>query len=86
MKSKLTVSERLMNLFELMGRARVRQELLKMNPRLLVDLGYSLPLLKSGVSAWPWRAEDDYLQPPLSFDNRPQAQTLAQPAPLPRVA
>lgn len=36
-------------------RSRVRNDLLKLDARLLADAGYSRELLETGVRAWPWR-------------------------------
>jgi uncharacterized protein YjiS (DUF1127 family) len=36
-------------------RSRLRNDLLRLDPRLLVDAGYSPELLEEGVRAWPWR-------------------------------
>lgn len=41
------------------GKARARQELLRMSDRQLEDFGFSKALLLDGVSAWPWRTETD---------------------------
>lgn len=41
------------------GRARVRQELLRMSDRALLDAGFSRERLEAGVGAWPWRLVDD---------------------------
>ena len=35
-------------------RSRLRQELLRLDARLLEDAGYSRELLEDGVRAWPW--------------------------------
>ncbi len=37
-------------------RSRLRQNLLRMDARVLADIGYSRELLKAGVRAWPWKA------------------------------
>jgi uncharacterized protein YjiS (DUF1127 family) len=37
-------------------RSRMRQDLLRLDPRLLADAGFSQALLEAGVRAWPWRA------------------------------
>ena len=36
-------------------RSRMRKGLLRRDPRLLADAGYSHELLEAGVRAWPWR-------------------------------
>ena len=36
-------------------RSRMRKDLLRLDPRLLADAGYSHELLAAGVRAWPWR-------------------------------
>jgi uncharacterized protein YjiS (DUF1127 family) len=41
------------------GRARIRRELLSLSDRSLVDAGFSRELLEAGVSAWPWRVNQD---------------------------
>ena len=35
-------------------RSRLRQDLLRLDPRLLADAGFSPELLAAGVRAWPW--------------------------------
>jgi len=47
------------------GRARVRRELLNLSERSLTDAGFSRELLEAGVSAWPWRVNQD--TDPLNF-------------------
>lgn len=41
------------------GKVRARRELLAMSDRQLADFGFSRELLLEGVSAWPWRVEED---------------------------
>jgi len=36
-------------------RSRLRHDLLRLDPHLLADAGYSRELLEAGVSAFPWR-------------------------------
>jgi len=36
-------------------RSRMRKDLLRLDPRLLADAGYSPELLEAGVRGWPWR-------------------------------
>jgi len=43
--------------FEATGKAKLNAELLRMGRRRVEDLGYSYEALRSGPSAWPWRAE-----------------------------
>ncbi|MFK7858290.1 MAG: hypothetical protein AB8B64_05710 [Granulosicoccus sp.] len=44
---------------EYRGRAHAHQQMLRMSDRQLADFGYSRVLLLEGVSAWPWRVQDD---------------------------
>jgi uncharacterized protein YjiS (DUF1127 family) len=37
-------------------RSRLRQDLLRLDERLLADAGFSRALLEAGIRAWPWRA------------------------------
>ena len=37
------------------GRARLRQQLLGLSERQLLDVGFDPELLRQGVDAWPWR-------------------------------
>lgn len=37
-------------------RSRLRQDLLRMDARVLADIGYSRELLEAGVRDWPWKA------------------------------
>jgi uncharacterized protein YjiS (DUF1127 family) len=37
-------------------RSRLRKELLRLDPRLLEDAGFSPALVEAGLDAWPWRA------------------------------
>ena len=37
-------------------RSRMRQDLLRLDPRLFADAGFSQALLEAGARAWPWRA------------------------------
>lgn len=41
------------------ARRRARRTLLRMNDRLLADMGVSRERLEQGVKAWPWRVEAD---------------------------
>ena len=45
-------------------RSRLRQELLRLDTRLLADAGFSRALVEEGVRAWPWTAPGE---PPASF-------------------
>ncbi|WP_455375559.1 DUF1127 domain-containing protein [Kaarinaea lacus] len=72
------------------GRARARRELLSMSDRSLADIGFSRELLEIGVSAWPWRLNQDIgpinfvapaatCQPPMRLhDKREYRQAVAE--------
>lgn len=45
----------LSNVLTWIERSRLRNDLLRLDARLLADAGYSRELLESGVRAWPWR-------------------------------
>lgn len=79
MKNKLSIAKKILNTFELIGRNRVRHELLMMSDRNLKDIGFSRELLEKGVSAWPWRVEiieADVLQ--AEFKQQPAASDFSQ--------
>ncbi len=79
MTNKLSIAKKILNTLELIGRNRVRHELLMMNDRNLKDIGFSRELLEKGVSAWPWRVETveaDVLQP--EFKQQPAASDFSQ--------
>ncbi len=40
-------------------RSRLRQDLLRLDARLLADAGFSRELVEAGVRAWPWRAPEE---------------------------
>ena len=42
--------------FTRLGQERVRQQLLRLDDRLLEDAGFSRELLEGGIKTWPWRA------------------------------
>lgn len=42
-----------------MERSRLRQDLLRLDARLLADAGFSRELVEAGVRAWPWRAPEE---------------------------
>ncbi len=46
-----------------LGRARVREVLLRSSDRMLEDAGFSRELLESGVKAWPWHKPEVALTP-----------------------
>lgn len=50
------------------GKVRARNELLRMSDRQLTDFGFSKELLQAGVSAWPWRMEEETVNMPLQVD------------------
>lgn len=50
------------NGIERYGKHRVRNELLAMSDRQLLDIGYSRDLLRQGVDFWPWRLEKTSIQ------------------------
>ena len=53
------ISQRLMASIESSGRERARDELLRLDPRLLEDAGLSRTLLLQGTDAWPWKLKDE---------------------------
>ncbi len=60
MKNFLTNAARRVCLsLERSSRERVRNELLRLDPRLLNDAGLSRTLLHEGVGSWPWRLTDE---------------------------
>lgn len=69
--------EKMVGRFEIVGRARTLAVLRQQSDRTLVDLGFSPDLVRIGVKAWPWRAEDD-LVTPISLPNSHFA-TVAKP-------
>lgn len=40
-------------------RSRLRKDLLRLDPRLLEDAGFSPALVEAGLRAWPWRTPDE---------------------------
>jgi uncharacterized protein YjiS (DUF1127 family) len=46
-------------------RSRLRKDLLRLDPRLLADAGFSRALLEAGVRAWPWRTPAEPAAAPL---------------------
>src|SRR5215813_6500298 len=54
------------NLLRWIERSRLRQELLRLDARLLADAGFSRALLEEGVRAWPWTAPEE---PPASIES-----------------
>ena len=48
------------------GRERLRNQLLSLSDRMLLDAGFSPELVKAGTHAWPWQLERDMnVQPSL---------------------
>ncbi len=50
--------DRMIERFEIVGRARTLSVLRQQSDRTLVDLGFSPELVRTGIKAWPWRVED----------------------------
>jgi uncharacterized protein YjiS (DUF1127 family) len=42
------------------GRNRLRTQLLSSSDSVLEDMGFSRELLLRGISAWPWRVDDEH--------------------------
>ncbi len=49
----------LSNALERSARERARNELLRLDPRLVEDAGLSRELLHEGIGSWPWRLKDE---------------------------
>lgn len=88
MKTTRSIMQRILNLFELMGRERVRKELLNMTPHQLKDVGFSRDRLERGISEWPWRIDTaEYSELRVCADNDAgQVRQTAQTLPLRKVA
>ena len=56
--------ERMIEKFEIVGRARTLSVLRQQSDRTLEDAGFSPELVRVGIKAWPWRAEDHHLNQP----------------------
>ena len=63
MKNKESIARRIIKALELIGRHRVRRELLTMTTLNLEEFGFSRDLLDKGVEYWPWRSETAEVQP-----------------------
>lgn len=50
--------EKMIDQFEIVGRARTLSVLRQQSDRTLVDAGFSPELIRIGIKAWPWRAGD----------------------------
>jgi len=76
-KMKHIATSGLRTLFEHAGRARVRRSLLSYSDRALKDMGISKALLKAGISAWPWRVEDEANIGDIEFSNlKPYSKSI----------
>ncbi len=53
--------------FQWLRRARARRELMKIDPRMLRDVGICPMRLGDGIHAWPWRIEPE----PMVYSVRP---------------
>ena len=51
--------DRMIERFEIVGRARTLSVLRQQSDRSLLDAGFSPELVRIGVKAWPWRSEDE---------------------------
>lgn len=51
--------DRMIEKFEVVGRARTLSVLRQQSDRTLQDAGFSPELVRIGIKAWPWRAEDE---------------------------
>ncbi|HBR96322.1 MAG TPA: hypothetical protein DD979_02955 [Gammaproteobacteria bacterium] len=85
MKTSLSLTDRIINTLEVIGRQRVLSELRTLSESRLTELGYSRQKLEQGISAWPWRAEAEVEPLPLreSATVAPSSNGNSQ---LPRVA
>jgi uncharacterized protein YjiS (DUF1127 family) len=54
-----TIASGVTNALERAGRERARNELLRLDPRLVEDAGLSRELLHEGIGSWPWRLKDE---------------------------
>ena len=61
-----------------LGRARVRDVLLRSSDRMLEDAGFSRELLESGVKAWPWHMPALELSP-LDFEHVGNVAAMREP-------
>jgi len=52
-------------------RSRLRKDLLRLDPRLVADAGFSRELLEAGIRAWPWRTP---AEPAVSMFARPLSE------------
>lgn len=50
--------DRMIERFEIVGRARTLSVLRQQSDRTLLDAGFSPELVRIGIKEWPWRAED----------------------------
>lgn len=56
-------------------RSRLRQDLLRLDARLLEDAGFSPALVEDGVRAWPWRTQ---AESPVDFGGLRAARQLTE--------
>lgn len=70
----------LLDAFERSARLRVLTVLRGMDQRRLIDMGYSLELLRKGVDGWPWRVEEvgETLKAPSSEEIRTAEAMLSE--------
>lgn len=54
-----TIKNTFANASQYTSKARSRRQLLDLSDRQLADFGISRELLEEGVSAWPWRVENE---------------------------
>ncbi len=59
----MSMFTKLAALYENYAKHETLKQLRSMPERQLEDLGFSMLLINKGVEAWPWREEDDDLQP-----------------------
>ena len=52
--------ERMIERFEIIGRARTLSVLRQQSDRSLLDAGFSPELIRMGIKAWPWRSGDEF--------------------------
>lgn len=55
------IGKSVFNALEMAGRARTLSQLETMSDRALEDLGFSRLLMNQGVSAWPWKKDQEVI-------------------------
>lgn len=55
----MNLFEKMIDRFEIVGRARTLSVLRQQSDRALIDAGFSPELVRVGIKAWPWRTADE---------------------------